>query len=64
MENDQDLDLALEVAGYFRLTPAAARDIQAEVTKAVSSWRLEAATQGLNRKEIEAMENAFRLIET
>ena len=64
VENDQDLDLALEVAGYFRLTPAAARDIQAEVTKAVSSWRLEAAAQGLNRKEIEAMENAFRLVKT
>ncbi len=53
------LALALEVAAYFGLSPAAAGAIVTQVGKAVSKWRLEAASQGLTKAEIDRMASAF-----
>jgi serine/threonine-protein kinase HipA len=53
------LALALEVAGYFGLTAPAARAIAAQVGKAVSKWRDEAARQFLTKTEIDRMASAF-----
>jgi len=53
------MDLAFEVAGYFEITDARARQIAAEVARAVSTWRAEAARAGLARAEIDRMASAF-----
>jgi serine/threonine-protein kinase HipA len=53
------LALAMEVAEYFELDKDKARDIVAEVRKAVSKWRNEAAQQGLTPAEIDRMASAF-----
>ena len=53
------LALALEVANYFGLSAAAAGGIAAQVGKAVSKWRIEAASQGLTKAEIDRMASAF-----
>jgi serine/threonine-protein kinase HipA len=61
--NEEDttasLSLAMEVAGYFELDEAKARDIAAQVGKAVSTWRDEAAGQGITKNEIDCMASAF-----
>jgi serine/threonine-protein kinase HipA len=53
------LKLALNVAGYFELAPQEALRIAAEVAKAVSRWRKEAAALGLTKPEIDRMASAF-----
>jgi serine/threonine-protein kinase HipA len=53
------LTLAMEVAGYFGLGKAKARETAAQVGKAVSRWRKEAARQGLSKMEIDRMASAF-----
>lgn len=53
------LPLAMEVAGYFELANKRAKEIAAEVGKAVSKWRIEAARLGLSKSEIERMASAF-----
>jgi serine/threonine-protein kinase HipA len=53
------LKLALEVAGYFELTAGEARQIAAEVGKAVATWRRAAAKLGLTGSEIDRMASAF-----
>ncbi len=58
-DNSASLELALEYAEYFELTPAEARTIAKEVGNAVSKWRDEAARQGLRATEIERMASAF-----
>jgi serine/threonine-protein kinase HipA len=61
--NEEDttasLSIAMEVAGYFELNDAEARDIAAQVGKAVANWPDEAAGQGISRNEIERMASAF-----
>jgi serine/threonine-protein kinase HipA len=61
--NEEDttasLSIAMEVAGYFELDNAEAREIAAQVGKAVSNWRDEAAGQGITRNEIDRMASAF-----
>jgi serine/threonine-protein kinase HipA len=61
--NEEDttasLSLAMEVAGYFELDDAEARDIAAQIGKAVSNWRDEAAGHGITKNEIERMASAF-----
>jgi serine/threonine-protein kinase HipA len=49
----------MDVAGYFELDEAKARDIAAQVGKAVSTWRDEAAGQGITKHEIDRMASAF-----
>lgn len=58
-DNTASLTLALNVAGYFELEGRAAHRIAAEIGKAVSDWRAEAARHGLSNVEIERMASAF-----
>jgi serine/threonine-protein kinase HipA len=53
------LHLALEVAGYFELNDAKAREIAKQVGHVVSGWREEAARTGLAPGQIERMASAF-----
>jgi len=53
------LKLAFDVAGYFELAPNDARQIVAQVGKAVGSWRKVAAKLGLTQGEIGRMASAF-----
>lgn len=53
------LDLAFEVAPYFELNDAQAREIAAQVGKAVAKWRSVAAQQGVTKAEIDRMASAF-----
>ncbi|HEY1580443.1 MAG TPA: HipA domain-containing protein [Terracidiphilus sp.] len=61
--NEEDttasLSTAIKAAGYFELDDAKARDIAAQVGKAVSKWREEAAGQGISKNEIDRMASAF-----
>jgi hypothetical protein len=42
----------VDVAGYFELDAAQAREIAGQVGKAVSKWRDESARHGLSKAEI------------
>ncbi|MCP4692130.1 MAG: HipA domain-containing protein, partial [Desulfobacterales bacterium] len=53
------LDLAMEVAEYFRLDKDVAHGIIKEVGTAVSTWRRQAASLGLKAAEIDRMASAF-----
>jgi serine/threonine-protein kinase HipA len=53
------LTLAMSVARYFELDTAKARQIAAQVGKAVSKWRAEAARHGIGKNEIDRMASAF-----
>ena len=63
-DNAIDLDLAMEVAPYFRLSEKESRDIIAVVKGAVSNWRNLAEKIGISRSEMELKSNAFRLART
>jgi serine/threonine-protein kinase HipA len=58
-DNTASLALAMEVASYFDLKEDEAKNIAAEVGKAVSKWRDEAARHGLTKAEIDRMASAF-----
>jgi serine/threonine-protein kinase HipA len=58
-DTSASLTLAMEVAGYFGLGKAEARETAAQVGKAVSRWRKEAAQHGLSKTEIDRMASAF-----
>jgi serine/threonine-protein kinase HipA len=58
-DNTASLTLALDVAGYFELGAAQAREIAGQVGKAVSKWRDESARRGLSKAEIDRMASAF-----
>ncbi|MGH9569272.1 MAG: hypothetical protein ACRD4F_06515 [Candidatus Angelobacter sp.] len=49
----------MEVAGYFELQEAQAREIAGQVARATSRWRDEATDHGIARAEIERMASAF-----
>jgi serine/threonine-protein kinase HipA len=53
------LKLALDVVEYFELGTKAARQIAAQVGKAVATWRKVAAKLGLTAAEIDRMASAF-----
>jgi serine/threonine-protein kinase HipA len=53
------LALAMDVAKYFELDAAKAREIAKQVGKAVSTWRNEAAHHGIAKREIDRMASAF-----
>ena len=59
-ENALDLQLALEVAPFFRLALPQAELIMAEVVAAVRGWRAVAVRYQIPREEQELMANAFR----
>ena len=53
------LDVALEGAEWFGLTPAAARTIAGEVGRAVAGWRAVAREVGLGAADCDRMASAF-----
>jgi serine/threonine-protein kinase HipA len=61
--NEEDttasLSTAMQVAGYFGLQDAQAREIAAQVAQATSKWRDEATEHGVTKAEIERMTSAF-----
>lgn len=58
-DGSASLDLAMSVVGYFELDEDKAHAIAAEVGKAVTTWREEAARLGLTQAEIDRMASAF-----
>lgn len=60
-DNALDLELAREVAGYFRLRPQEAEDIIDGFKGVVSQWRTVAAALGLSAREQDRMAAAFHL---
>lgn len=58
-DNSLDLDLALEVASFFRLTPQSAKQIIAIVTAAIGSWKKIAAGYKIPKADQERMSIAF-----
>ena len=57
--NTADIETALSVSGYFRLTLPEARSTITAVCEATSRWHGEAADLGLPRREIDLMAGAF-----
>ncbi|MEP6496186.1 MAG: HipA domain-containing protein [bacterium] len=53
------IDLAIDVAEFFDLTPHRARAIAADVASATRQWRDVAMGFGIRRQEIDRMESAF-----
>ena len=60
-ENEQSLELALEAAPLYRVGAARARQIAAEVVKAVKTWRTLALSLKITAQERDRMEPAFRI---
>jgi len=58
-DNSLDLDLALEVAGVFRLTHQKAGEIIKEVTNSIASWKKLATQYKISTAEQERMSTAF-----
>ena len=61
-ENDNSLsiELALEVAPYFRLNPNKAQEIMDHILKVISNWRELAKKIGVSRSEMERMHTCFK----
>lgn len=62
-DNSQDLDLVLEVATFFRITPSDSEKIMDEVVSAVKKWREVASKYKISNSEQDRMSSAFRLVE-
>jgi serine/threonine-protein kinase HipA len=58
-DNTASLALAFDVAGYFDLDAAKAREVAAQVGRSTTKWRDEAARHGLGKSEIDRMASAF-----
>ena len=58
-DNTASLALAFEVAGYFEISTARAREIAAEVAAVVSTWRAQAKRRGISRQETDRIASAF-----
>ena len=56
---EASLSVALEVAGLFRISPAQAQAIVAEVSLATDNWRDVARATGLDSHQLERLEPAF-----
>lgn len=59
LDNSLDLDLARQVAAYFRLRKSAAETIIEQVAEAVSQWRAVATHYAISRAEQNRMQLAF-----
>ena len=59
-DNALELDLAMEVAKYFRLSEKRAGEITKEVTTAVKAWRRIAKKNGISNAECDLKSTAFR----
>ncbi len=60
-ENAQDINLALEVAEYFRVKPKRANEIISEVVREVKKWHQEASALKIPASEQDRMARAFRV---
>jgi len=58
-DNAQDLDLALEVAPYFRIGNSKAKEMIHHTIKAVKSWRHVAKSCGISKSGQDRMSSAF-----
>jgi serine/threonine-protein kinase HipA len=58
-DNSLNLDLALEVAGYFRIEQDKANEIRKQIKKATASWKDLAAKYKIARTEQDRMAQAF-----
>jgi serine/threonine-protein kinase HipA len=58
-DNSLDLELALAVSGFFRLSKERAGQIAEEVTSAVKSWRVPAKKYGISGAEQDLKARAF-----
>jgi len=58
--NALDLDLALRVAKYFRLTDAQANQQLEQIRSTVSTWKTIATKMGISPSEIDRMQPAFQ----
>lgn len=58
-DNSLNLDLAMEVAEYFRLSDKRAAEIIESVKKSVLSWRFVAEKYKISKSEQDIMANAF-----
>jgi serine/threonine-protein kinase HipA len=61
VDNAQDLQLAREVAPYFRIKPPLANSIITDIVQAVKQWRSVASLLGISTREQERMNRAFRI---
>ena len=61
-DNSQELDLAIEVAPYFRISEKRAGEIIDKVQASVGQWYSVAEKQGISRTERDGMSAAFRFI--
>jgi serine/threonine-protein kinase HipA len=59
-DNSLDLELALEVAPFFRVKEKRAKTIVKEISSVVRDWKILAKKMKLSSDEIEEMEPAFR----
>ena len=62
-DNAQSLELAREVAPYFRVKPGRATEIIGEVTARVRDWRKIAKSLRISAGEVDRMADAFRIAE-
>ncbi len=59
-DNALDLDLAFEVAPYFRVSPKKASTIITAIKKSTAQWNKLATKMGISKREQERMAKAFR----
>jgi len=62
-DNSQDLELALSVAPYFRLTKQKSEKILHKVVSTAREWKILARSLKASKSEIQAMERAFRIVD-
>ena len=58
-DNSQNVDLALEVAPYFRIEEKEANQIVDSIVQTVASWKTIAIDLGISRNEAERMDGCF-----
>lgn len=59
--NEQSIELALDVAQYFKLSNTQAYDIASKMITILKTWKTLAKTTGISNSEIELVKHAFRL---
>ena len=62
-DNSLDLDLAREVAEYFRIDDRKSEQIISQITSTVKGWRIIANHIGIRKTEQELMSGAFRQVD-
>jgi len=62
-DNAQDLNLVRQIAPFFRVKPAQADEILAQVITAARGWRAAARGRSLSVAEQDRMARAFRVAE-